>query len=369
MSPPSIPARARVVVVGGGFAGAATAFHLARAGVTDVVILERESTCGYHASGRNAGLCRQLTDDEVVSDLALRGAEFLRRPPDGFSAAPVLRQTGSLLISAHPIRLDQLCARAALHRLPHERLDRDALLARWPRLSGLPAAGAVFFPTDGVIDIHALLQGFLSGARAAGVQVELNVEVRKFRHGREPGSVTVETNRGSVTASCVVNAAGAWAGEVGKRAGASAARFTCLQRHLFLTDRVPNLDAQAPFFWYVDQEEMYGRPEGTGFLLSGCDATEMAPGDARVIPSAATDLAERLRRLTPWLADLTHTRSWACMRTFAPDRRPVIGWDPKVSWLFWVAGLGGHGATSCAAIGHLAAANIEHRLASAAPRV
>ena len=362
MSPPSIPTRAGVVVVGGGFAGAATAFHLAAAGVTDLVVLERESTCGYHASGRNAGLCRQLTDEEVVTDLAVRSAEFLRQPPAGFSAAPLLRQTGSLLISAHSIRLDQLCARAVRWRLPHERLDRDALLARWPRLSGLPAAGAVFFPTDGVMDIHALLQGFLAGARAAGVQVELNVEVRKFRHGREPMSVTVETSRGSVTTGCVINAAGAWAGEVGRRAGATPVQFTSLQRHLFLTDRVPNLDAQAPFFWYVDREEMYGRPEGTGFLLSGCDATEMPPGDARVMPGAATELADRLRRLTPWLADLPHTRSWACLRTFAPDRLPVVGWDPKIAWLYWVAGLGGHGATIAAAVGYMAAQEIRHKL-------
>lgn len=365
MSAPSIPARARVVVVGGGFAGAATAYHLARAGVSDVLILERESTCGYHASGRNAGLCRQLTDDEVVTDLALRGAEFLRQPPPDFGGGSLFRQTGSLLISSHPIRLDQMCARAALHRLPHERLDRDALLARWPRLAGLPAAGAVFFPTDGVMDVHALLQGYLSGARAAGHQVELNVEVRKFRHGRD-STVTLETTRGSVTASCVVNAAGAWAGEVGKRAGTSAVQFTSYQRHLFLTDRVPNLDAQAPYFWYVDREEMYGRPEGHGFLLSGCDATEMPPGDARVQPGAAVELAERLRRLTPWLADLGTTRTWACMRTFAADHLPVVGWDPKIAWLFWVAGLGGHGATISPAIGQMAAADIAHRLGVAA---
>jgi D-arginine dehydrogenase len=367
MSPPSIPTRASVVVVGGGFAGAATAYHLARAGVSDVLMLERESTCGYHASGRNAGLCRQLTDDDVVTDMAVRGAEFLREPPAGFAPAPVLKQTGSLLISNHPIRLDQLAARAALKRLPHERLDRDALLARWPRLSGLPCAGAVAFPTDGVIDIHALLQGFLTGARAGGTQVELSVDVRKFKHGREPMSVTIETSRGSVTTSCVVNAAGAWAGEVGKRAGATAVQFTSLLRHLFLTDRVPNLDAQAPFFWYVDKEEMYGRPEGHGFLLSACDAVETPPGDARVLSGAAAELTARLKRLTPWLAELGNTRSWACLRTFAADRRPVVGWDPKIGWLFWVAGLGGHGATTAAAIGQMAAADISHKLATLAP--
>src|SRR5262245_26975018 len=100
MTSPSIPARSRVVVVGGGFAGAAAAYHLAQAGLKDVLILERENACGYHASGRNAGLCRQLTDDDVVTDMAVRAAEFLRRPPAGFSQAQVFRQTGSLLVSA-----------------------------------------------------------------------------------------------------------------------------------------------------------------------------------------------------------------------------------------------------------------------------
>lgn len=364
----SLPAQARVVVVGGGFAGAATAYHLARAGVTDILILEREPTCGYHASGRNAGLCRQLTEDEVVTDLAIRGAEFLRRPPVGFSPdKPLLRPTGSFLVSAHPIKLERMCAQAALHRIAHERVGRDALLARWPRLSGLPAAGAVFFPTDGVIDIHALLQGFLAGARAGGARVELSVEVKRVRRGREPLSASVETSRGTVTASCVVNAAGAWAGEVGRRAGAGEVGFTALHRHMFLTERVPNFDLNAPFVWYVDEDEMYVRPEaqGQGFLLSSCDANEMAPCDARVSPGAGEQLAARLQRLTPWLADLSVVRSWACLRSFAPDRRPVVGWDPKVPWLFWVAGLGGHGATCCAAIGRMAAADLGQRLALA----
>lgn len=364
MAAPPIPARARVVVIGGGLAGASTAYFLARAGVTDVVVLEREVSCGYHASGRNAGLCRQLTEDDVVTDLAIRGAEFLRRPPDGFSTAPLLRSTGSFLVSAHPIKLGQICARATMRRVPHERLDQETLLARWSRLSGMPAAGAVSFPTDGVIDSHAVLNGFLGGARAGGAQIELNVEVKKLRGGRQPLTVAVETSRGTINASCVVNAAGAWAGEIGRRAGAADVHLASFLRHLFLTERVPNLDPQAPFVWYVDQEEMYVRPEGSGFLLSACDATEIAACDARVSPTASAELTSRLRRLTPWLADLGISRSWACLRTFAPDRRPVIGWDPKISWLFWVAGLGGHGATTAAAIGQMAAGDIEHALAS-----
>lgn len=358
----AVPERARVVVIGAGFAGAATAYRLARAGVKDVVLLEREATAGHHASGRNAGLCRQLTDDEVVTDLSVRGAAFLRRPHDGFSSVPLLRQTGSLLVSGAATRLDDIMARAAEHKLPHERFDRDALLSRWPRLSGLPVAGAVFFPTDGIIEIHALLQGFLTGARAGGAKLFLSTEVRKFRAGREPMTVTVETSRGNITASCVVNAAGAWAGEVGRRAGADSVVLQSYRRHIFVTKRVPQLDPQVPFAWYVDEEELYVRPEESGYLMSFCDATAMEACDARVSPEVEAEVAARLRRQTPWLADLPIARSWACLRTFAPDQRPVVGWDPTVSWLFWVAGLGGHGATACAAIGKMAAVDITQKL-------
>jgi len=354
-----VPERTRVVIVGGGFAGGATAFHLAQGGVRDIIILEREATCGYHASGRNAGLCRQMCDDDLVTGLAIAGAEFLRRPPAGFS--PLLDQTGSLLLSARPAVLEDIAARAARRDLPHERLGLDRVLGRWPRLTGVPAAGAVFFPTDGVIDIHALLTGFLNAARAGGTRVYQSAEVRRFRPGR--GSVVVETSRGNVTAEVVVNAAGAWAGDIGRRAGAAPLDLVCLHRHLFLTERVPGVDRRAPFAWFVDREEMYVRPEEHGYLISACDGVPSEPCDARVAPDATGVLGERLRRVAPWLADLSVARAWACLRTFAADQRPVVGWDPDAPWLFWVAGLGGHGATTCAAVGRLAAGDLGRRLA------
>jgi D-arginine dehydrogenase len=357
-----LPERARVVIVGGGFAGAATAFHLAQAGVRDVIVLEREATCGYHASGRNAGLCRQINEDDVVTGLAIGGAEFLRRPPSGFAGGgPLLEQTGSLLISANPAALDSMAARAARRELPHERLGLEGVLARWPRLTGVPAVGGVFFPTDGIIDIHRLLSGFMSAARAGGARVFQSAEVRRFRPSW--GAVTVETSRGNVTAEVVVNAAGAWAGDIGRRAGAGPLELVCLHRHLFLTERVPGMDRRAPYAWFIDQEqEMYVRPEESGYLISPCDAVRIDPCDARVSPEAGAMLGERLRRVAPWLADLSVARSWACLRTFAADNRPVVGWDPEAPWLFWVAGLGGHGATTCAAIGRLAAGDLGTRL-------
>ena len=370
--------RIRVVIVGAGFAGASTAYFLARelardpardparddSNTDNVVVLERESTYGYHASGRNAALCRQLVDDELLTELALEGAAFLRKPPHGFSTSPLLSETGSFLLAKLPAQLDHLEERARRHQLQYERLNPAEILRRWPRLSGVPTIGGLFIPNDGVIDVHELLRGYIDGARKASIQVELGTEVRRFHRISGSDRVLIETNRGNIEADLVVNATGAWAGETGWRAGSRDIQFTPFHRHLHLTEQVPNLNAVAPFVWFLGgEDEFYVRPEGPGFLVCGCDATEVTPQDARVMPGAVEALAEKFSRVCPWISEFSVTRTWACLRTFTPDGRPVVGADREVPWLFWVAGLGGHGATASPAIGRVAAEAILAHLA------
>ncbi|WP_428265229.1 NAD(P)/FAD-dependent oxidoreductase [Haliangium sp.] len=365
----AVPERARVVIIGAGFAGAATAWALTRAGVRDVLVLEREPTCGYHASGRNAALGRQLAEDDHITALTVAGAAFLREPPSGFAHTPLLAPTGSILLVDDEAERDHLAARARRWKLAHELVSPRALAARWPILAEVPSAGGVAFPDDGVIDVHALLEGFLRGARAAGAEVVTSCEVLAIApadgaatEAGGPGPVRVDSARGSVHTEVVVNAAGAWVEAVGRAAGARPPRYAPIQRHLFITGPVPELDHGAPFVWHLGSREFYVRPERTGYLLSGCDETEVAPCDAVPAAAAAEALAGKLAPLAPGLADLGIARAWACLRTFAPDRRPVIGWDPDRPWLFWVAGLGGHGATAAAAVGSRAAALLRERL-------
>lgn len=354
----------RIVIVGAGFAGAAAAYFLGRAGISDILVLERESTYGYHASGRNAALCRQLVDDEIVGSLVLEGAEFLRHPPEGFASSPLLSETGSFMLAKLPAQLDSLEERARDCGLRYERLPLDQILGRWPRIAGVPAVGGLYIPNDGVIDVHALLRGYVDGARATGIKFELGTEVKRFHNISGSDKVMVETGKGNIEASMVVNATGAWAGEVGWRAGSRDIHFTPYHRHLHITERVPSLDAVAPFVWFLGQEdEFYIRPEGTGYLISGCDAVEVSPQDARVLPGATEYLAEKLTRVSPWIAEFSIMRSWACLRTFTPDGRPFVGPDREVPWLFWIAGLGGHGATASSAVGRLAAEAITQALA------
>ncbi len=356
---PSLPDRADVVIIGGGFAGAATAYQLARIGITDVVLLEREATCGYHASGRNAALARQLVSDDQVTELTMRGAAFLREPPPGFSSSPLLDPTGSLLLARSEAVLAKLSRRASDRDLPSQRLAPPQLTARWPRLTGVDVAGGIHFPTDGVIDIHALLTGFLAGARSMGVRVVIKCEVVGFRPG---APIVVETSAGDIAARAVVIAAGAWAGAVGELAGSSNPELTPIQRHLFLSEKTDDARHPAPFVWSLGEDEFYARPEAGGYLLSGCDEHVVAAGDAQVLPNAITALAAKLARAAPGFADLGIVRSWACMRTFTASGCPAVNWDQALPWLFWVVGLGGHGATASAAIGESAANRVAARL-------
>jgi D-arginine dehydrogenase len=162
----------------------------------------------------------------------------------------------------------------------------------------------------------------------------------------------VGVDGGEIQAGAVIDASGAWAG----RLQATLAPPLALQpfrRHLFIADRERPWGRRAPFVWILG-DELYVRREGQGFLLSACDETPAAPGLPAVAPSVAGLLAEKIDRVAPALGDLAIRRAWACLRTFAPDRRPVIGPDAALPGLHHVSGLGGYGVTASAAAGELA---------------
>jgi D-arginine dehydrogenase len=223
-----------------------------------------------------------------------------------------------------------------------------------PAAAGLGGAGAIETRDDGIIDTGALLDGFARGTRVVlGAPVE---DVREV-----DGGVVLGTPRGAIRARVVACAAGAWAGVVGGLAGARDLDFAPIKRHLFaLADDVAGPSRGDPFVWRVGPGEVYVRAGVDGVVASACDGVRTAPGACEVDPAAAAVLAAQLSGSA--LAAREITATWACQRTFAPEGVPRIGWDPDRPWLCWVAGLGGHGATSCAAVGEDAAAAIVERL-------
>jgi len=341
--------RAEVLIIGGGIAGLSTACHLARAGQEGVVLVEREAQPGFYASGHNAGIARGLTGRAEHTALALQGRQRLEE-------AGLMVRTGGYLLGADPGGTEALALEAARF---------GEVVQRGPGcpLPGLKAAEYLHVTGDGAIDIDAVLRHCADGARAGGARLRFDCQVRAIQPG--PDGFRVETDQGTIEAGLLVNAAGAWAEAVGRMAGGLAIPFMPLRRHLVWSNQP--YPAERPYAWWADRP-LYVRPESGGLLLCACeeDAVPLPSRGLQPAPDEAVleGLSASLRELAPDYAALPIARLWCGLRTFAPDRRFVLGYDPLKPRLFWVAGLGGHGMTSGLAVGQAAALGLLDRKAT-----
>lgn len=203
------------------------------------------------------------------------------------------------------------------------------------------------------IDVEALQQGFMRGARAAGATIRSDSRVDKLQ--REDGLWTVAVSDGHVCAPVLINAAGAWADEVAQLCGARPIGLEPLRRTALLVDPPAGVDVRR---WpaVIDADEMfYFKPDAGKLLVSPADETPDKPGD---VQPDDLDVAVGVDRVQGAL-DIDVRRvshSWAGLRTFSPDRSPVVGFDAHTPGLFWCAGQGGYGIQSAPALARTAAA-------------
>lgn len=347
---------ADAVVIGAGFAGAATAFHLMRRGLERVVVLEKERFAGVHSSGRNAAMIRQVTRDPAVAELARRGGAAIR----GIARArgdDLFRGHGSLLLAsgeeAQELREDACAAREAGLETAMEEPRRARR-----RVGVLETATfdlACWCPSDGVVDVASLLDHYLRGVSARGGRVVFGEAVTEIlRDGSRVRGV--RTSQHEIHANHVVNAAGGWAGRIGELAGSSVSLLRPTRRHLFVTPAMESVSHDWPFVWETSRD-VYFRPETGGLLVSACDITDAGSSldDNRVRDGILEILQEKLASRFPSLSEIAIKRGWSGIRTLTPDGRFVIGPDPELESFHWVAGLGGHGVTTSWSVGDLAA--------------
>jgi D-arginine dehydrogenase len=342
--------RADVVVVGAGIAGASVAAELARR--RRVVLLEMEEQPGHHTTGRSAAVFAEGYGDPVVRALTRASRPFLAAPPRGFAEHPLLAPRGWMFVG----RDDQLAVLAQLERELVgilRAISPAEAVSRAPILRPGYVAGALWDPTAMDVDVQALHHGFLRLLRAAGGELVTSARVRGLE--RAGGAWRVDTERGTVEAPVVVNAAGAWADEVGRLAGAVRIGLVPMRRTIVLLDPPAGAELSRWPLVIDAEEQLYFKPESGKILASPADETPSPPCDARADDLDVAITVDRLTRACD--LEVHHVpRRWAGLRSFVADRTPVAGFDPRAEGFFWLAGQGGYGIQTAPALARLAAA-------------
>jgi D-arginine dehydrogenase len=345
--------RCDFLVIGAGIAGASAAYELAACG--RVLVLERESQPGYHTTGRSAALFTETYGNATMRALTRASKSFLTSPPAGFASVPLLAPRGTLLAA----RADQ---RAALERTFAECSALVGNLELWtgaqvrqrvPVFTEAQVDGGLWEPDAMDIDVHALHQGFLRGLRARGGEVVCNAEVIALE--REGATWRVETRIERYAAPVVVNAAGAWADEIGRRAAAGPIGLVPKRRTAITFDAPRGASIERwPAVIDVD-EQWYFKPDAGRILASPADETPSAPCDAQPDEYDVAVLIDRITTATTLAVARIHAK-WAGLRSFVADKTVVAGFDPRQRGFFWLAGQGGYGIQTAPAAGRVAAA-------------
>jgi len=345
-----------VVIVGGGIAGASLAYFLSERGMTDVLLLERESQPGYHSTGRSAAVLVEWDAIPALQELKALGGAFLRHPPAGFSEQPLLHPNGVLIAFQGPAwpAVRDLVPRLGQRGTTAQVLSQSEVCHRLPVLAPSYFDGAVLLSEDGHIDVHELLWSYLRRAAQRGVQRRCGVEVTGLRvDGTRCRGVI--TTSGDLEARWVVNAAGAWAGTVAQFGGAAPIPITPHRRTIITFAAPDDLEVSHWPLFTNESHHLYFAPESGGLFASPMDEQPMAPCDVQPDDLTVAEVIDRLGRLAPRLVPKTIRRKWSGLRSFSPDRVLVVGEDPQVKGFFWLAGQGGCGIETSPAVGAIAA--------------
>jgi D-arginine dehydrogenase len=342
---------ADVVVIGAGIAGAGVAYELARR--ARVILLEAEDRPGYHTTGRSAAVYLKGYGNEVIRDLTAASEAFLEQPPEGFATVPLVEPRGALSL----VRPDQMQHLApTLERLHRHvpaarRLEPREILTMVPALRPDYAAAAILDPGARDMDVDALFQGYLKGFKAQGGELLVDAPAREIVRVEGAWQVTAGAQR--ISAAVVVDAAGAWADRVAETAGLATLGLVPKRRTALIVAGPAGFDVSG---WpVVDdiEEAFYFRPEAGKLFCSPADETPTTPHDVQPEELDIAIAVDRIERAIPLnVRRIEH--SWAGLRTFAPDKTPVLGFDPRAEGFFWLAGQGGYGIQTAPAMALLA---------------
>jgi sarcosine oxidase subunit beta len=368
---------ADVVIIGSGIVGSSVAYHLSEQGCTNVLVVEREAHQGKGSTGKSMGGVRAQFATPVNIQMSRYSIDFFSRFDEVVGHPADYRPHGYLFCATNERHLDYLKAnrerQMALGIKNVELVSREDIAKFVPQLRIDDIVGGTFCQTDGFVDPHSVMMGFMLKARERGVRLWLDTQVTGIEvKPANPGSAGllpavglearpsrhvsgVMTSRGFIFTHVVVNAAGPWAAEVARLAG-SELPVEPLRRQLVPTEPFDGLPQRFPMV--IDMSTgFHFRREGKGILLAWNDPEETPGFKTDFDPGFVEKILTRAASRVPCLAEaeVNPRRAWAGLYEMTPDHHAIIGPSPDVGGLYFVNGFSGHGVMHSPASGRVTA--------------
>ncbi|MCC6492741.1 MAG: FAD-binding oxidoreductase [Pirellulales bacterium] len=354
--------RAEIVVIGGGAVGCAVAYSLAKAGKTDVLLLEKESTVAAETTPQAAGLVGQVRNSLQRTKLAMWSVETFSQLQRDEHANPGWRQVGSLRLALCDERVaefKQMKAVADAAQLQADFIDCAAARQMWPMLAFDRVRAVLWCPSDGYLQPSDLTMAYVAHARRLGARFHTNQAARSIvvKEGRVRGVVT---DQGTIECEMVVNAAGAHAYHIARSVGIELP-IVPVRHEYFVTVHADGLEPQLPVIRIPDST-LYLRAEVNSLLCGGWERNAMST-DPRgyALPQKPPQInpdwdvlawfAEKLSPEMPQVEQLGIRSVFKGWPTFTPDGRFIVGPTQQVKGFVMAGGCNAHGVSGSAGIG------------------
>jgi sarcosine oxidase subunit beta len=347
-----VPQTASVVVVGGGVIGLSAAYHLARSGVRDVVLVE-QGELGSGSTCKAAGGVRAQFSDAVNVELGLRSLHTFERFREELDQEIDLHQVGYLFLLDRPEDVEAFARNVDVQNqlgVPSRMIDVAEAKRLSPLISTDGLLGAAYSPTDGHCTPESVVLGYAVAARRLGARILRGTRVEGIDvEGR--AITSVRTSAGTIRTEAVVCAAGPWSREVGGMVGVDLP-VVPLRRQILTTEPMDGLDPQTPFT--IDfTTSFYFHGEGRGLLLGMSDPDETPGFKLSRSESWLPRLGEVIERRAPALREVGIASGWAGLYEMTPDHNGLIGESSKVSRFIYATGFSGHGFLMGPAVGEV----------------
>jgi sarcosine oxidase subunit beta len=333
---------ADIVIIGGGVMGASIAYHLASRGTGNLVLLEKEPLFGQGSTGRCAGGVRYQFATEINIKLSLASLPMLERFKDEIGQEIGYRKCGYLFVLTNENDVAVFRHNVELqHKLgvQTEWLSGDEIRKRLPMMKFDDVLAGTFHQKDGLVDPNSVVMGYINAAHKLGVKTYNNIEVTGIRVSGDKVE-GVETNQGLVKTHMVINAAGAWAGQVGQMAGVKIP-VVPLRRQMFTTSPLKEIPKDFPFV--IDfAQSLYFHREGEGLLIGMSNQNEKIGFDQSVDEDFELVNLEAAIERMPLVEKASRASHWAGLYEITPDAHPIYGRTNMDGFLV-CTGFSGHG--------------------------